>query len=74
MKIEDIEKAVAKLPPDQFAEFHSRFDAFGAARFDQKIERGAMGGKLYRIADDAIADFRKGAPASYEALREPRLW
>jgi len=51
MTIDDLEKAVATLPPDQFAKFRAWFDAFDAARFDQKIERDAMAGKLDRMAD-----------------------
>ena len=60
MTIEDLEKAVAKLPPEQFAEFRAWFEALDAARFDQKVERDAMSGKLDRLADQAIDDFRKG--------------
>ena len=60
MTIEDIEKAVAKLPPDQFAKFRDWFEAFDAARFDQKIERDAKAGKLDSLADQAMDDLRKG--------------
>ena len=60
MTIEDLEKAVAKLPPDQFAKFRDWFEQFDAARFDQKIERDAQSGKLDGMADQAINDFRKG--------------
>jgi hypothetical protein len=60
MTIEDLEKAVAKLPPDQFARFREWFDAFDAARFDQKIERDAKAGRLDRLAGQALIDFRKG--------------
>ena len=60
MTIEDLEKAVAKLPPDQLAKFREWFDAFDAARFDQKIERDANAGKLDGFAEQALADFRKG--------------
>ncbi len=60
MTIEDLEKAVAKLAPDQFAKFRDWFDAFDAARFDTKIERDATAGRLDRLADEALADFRKG--------------
>jgi len=60
MTVDDLEKAVATLPPDQFAKFRAWFDAFDAARFDQKIERDAMAGKLDRMADAAIDDLRKG--------------
>ena len=60
MTIEDIEKAIAKLPPDQLAEFRAWFEEFDAARFDQKIERDANAGKLDRLAKQAIEDLRKG--------------
>lgn len=60
MSIEDIEKAVASLPPEQFAEFRAWFEAFAAERFDQRIELDARAGKLDRFADQAIDDFRKG--------------
>jgi hypothetical protein len=60
MSIEDIEKAVAGLPPDQYAEFRTWFEAFEVDRFDRKIERDAQAGKLDRLADQAIDDLRKG--------------
>jgi hypothetical protein len=59
MSIEDLEKAVAGLPPDQYAEFRAWFEAFEADRFDRKIERDAQTGKLDRLADQAIDDLRK---------------
>lgn len=60
MTIEDLEKAVARLPPEQFAQFRAWFEALDAARFDEKIERDAKAGKLDRLADQALDDFRKG--------------
>jgi hypothetical protein len=50
MTIEDLEKAVSNLPPDQLAKFRAWFDAFDAARLDEKIERDAKAGKLDRLA------------------------
>ena len=32
--VEDIEKALSELPPDQLAEFRTWFETFDAARFD----------------------------------------
>ena len=58
--IEEIEKAVAELPPDQLARFRAWFDEFDAAHFDQKIERDARAGKLDRLAEQALTDFRCG--------------
>ena len=62
MTVEDLEKAVAKLSPDQFARFRAWFEAFDAARFDEKIERDAKTGRLDRLVDEAIDDLRKGRP------------
>jgi hypothetical protein len=58
--IEDLEKAVAELPPDQLLQFRAWFEAFEAARFDQDIERDAEAGKLDRLAEQAVADYRAG--------------
>ena len=58
--LEDIEKAVTELPTDQLAKFRAWFEAFEAARFDQKIERDAAAGRLDRLAEQALADFRGG--------------
>jgi hypothetical protein len=58
--LEDIEKALSELPADQLAEFRAWFEAFDAARFDEKIERDAKAGRLDRLAEQALADFRAG--------------
>ena len=58
--IEDIERALTELPPDQLAEFRAWFEAFDAARFDEAIERDAKTGRLDRFAALALADFRAG--------------
>jgi hypothetical protein len=58
--LEDIEKAVAELPPDQLMRFRAWFEEFEAARFDQRIERDAKAGKLDQLAEQGLADFRAG--------------
>ena len=58
--LEDIEKAVAELPPDQLMRFRAWFEEFEAARFDQRIERDATAGRLDQLAEQALADFRAG--------------
>lgn len=60
MTIENLEKAVSKLPPDRLARFRAWFEAFDGARFDEKIERDAKAGKLDRLAEQALVDFREG--------------
>jgi len=58
--LEDIEKAVTQLSPRELDRFRAWFEEFQSERFDRKIERDAQGGKLDRLAEQAIADFRKG--------------
>lgn len=60
MTVEDLEKAVSKLPPDQLAKFRAWFEAFDAARFDGKIERDARSGKLDGFAEEALGDHKRG--------------
>jgi len=60
MTLEDIEKAVAELPADQLERFRAWFEELEAIRFEQKIERDAKAGKLDKLAEQALADFRAG--------------
>jgi hypothetical protein len=60
MSIEDIEKAVAKLSPEELAKFRAWFDEFEAERFDSKIERDVGTGRLDRLADEALAEHWAG--------------
>jgi hypothetical protein len=58
--IEDIEKAVANLPPRDLAIFSAWFEAFEAERFDRRILQDAEAGKLDGLEEAALAEFRKG--------------
>jgi hypothetical protein len=58
--LEDIERALTELPADQLAKFRIWFEEFEAARFDQRIERDATAGRLDKLAEQALADFRSG--------------
>jgi hypothetical protein len=60
MTVEDIEKAIEKLGTRELDRLRAWFEEFQAARFDQKIECDAQSGKLDRLADVAVDDFRKG--------------
>jgi len=58
--LEDIERAVSELPQEQLACFRAWFEEFEATRFDQRIERDAKAGRLDRLAEQALSDFRAG--------------
>jgi hypothetical protein len=60
MTLDDIEKAVAELPPDQLLRFRAWFEEFEAARFDDRIERDAKAGRLDQLAERALSNFRDG--------------
>lgn len=60
MSVEEIEKAVTKLPPDQLAKFRAWFEEFAADEWDKQIERDAKSGKLDNMFAESEADFRDG--------------
>lgn len=58
--VEDLEKAIAQLPPDELAAFRLWFEAFDAAAFDSKIAQDASSGKLDDLAEQALIAHRHG--------------
>lgn len=60
MSVVEIEKAVAKLSPDEFAAFRAWFEELAADRWDEQIERDAKAGKLDKLADEALAEHKAG--------------
>ena len=57
--VEDIEKAIAELPPRDFDRLRVWFEKFQAERFDARIARDAAAGKLDRLAEEALAEHAK---------------
>ena len=60
IKIRDLEKAVTDLPTEDLSEFRSWFYKFDATKWDKQFEGDARSGKLDRLAQRAVADFKKG--------------
>jgi ABC-type Zn uptake system ZnuABC Zn-binding protein ZnuA len=58
--VEEIEKAVSKLTPEQLAKFRAWFEEFQARMFDEQIERDAMVGKLDKLAAKARVNHKAG--------------
>jgi hypothetical protein len=71
--VEEIEEAVAALPPDKLARFRTRFEEFESARFDRQIERDVRSGRLDELAAQlrALSKRRRQTP-SEKLLRETR--
>ena len=61
IKIREIEKAVSNLPDKDLVTFRGWFQKFDAARWDQQFENDARSGKLDRLANKAITDFKNGS-------------
>jgi len=60
MSVEELEKAVAELPPELLARFRTWFEEFEAARFDAQIEADAKSGKLDKLIEKSEEDFKAG--------------
>jgi hypothetical protein len=58
--VDEIERAVAKLPPEELAAFRAWFEEFEAAHFDECIARDVSAGRLDAIAEDAVAAHHAG--------------
>lgn len=58
--VQEIEKAISQLPDDDLFSLKNWFDEFEAKKWDGQIEKDALSGKLDRLANEAIADFRAG--------------
>ena len=55
-----LEQAVAQLPPKELARFRKWFEEFDAKIWDRQFEQDAQSGKLDKLANQAISDFRAG--------------
>ena len=60
MTIQEIEQAITELSPKELARFREWFEEFDAQAWDEQFERDVKSGKLDKLADKAIRDFRAG--------------
>ncbi len=58
--VEDVEKAVAKLPADQLKKFRAWYEKFDSDTWDEQSEKDISAGKLDALAEVAIADHKAG--------------
>ena len=59
-KLEEIEKAVAALTPEELAAFRDWFDRLDGENWDEQIQQDAASGKLAKLAEQAVADHQAG--------------
>lgn len=59
-KLEQIEKSVAELSPEELKAFAAWFEPLRADLWDKQIEADAKAGRLDKLAEQALADHRAG--------------
>ncbi len=56
----EIEKAVTRLPREEYLAFREWFEEFDAKEWDDAFEKDAISGKFDRLAEQAMNDFKAG--------------
>ena len=59
-KIEEIEREVQELKPDELHAFRRWFWDFDAKAWDSQFEKDALSGKLDSLAEAALKSFKAG--------------
>ena len=59
-KLEDLEKGIESLPPEELAKFRAWFVEFDQRLWDGQIERDSRAGKLDSLATQATAEYKAG--------------
>jgi hypothetical protein len=59
-KIQNIEREVQGLNPDEFQAFRKWFWEFDAQEWDRQFEKDALSGKLDSLAEAALKSFKSG--------------
>jgi hypothetical protein len=60
MSLQEIEKAIEQLPPQDFKTLVAWLDEVRADLWDKQIEADAKAGKLDKLAEQALKDFSEG--------------
>ncbi len=60
MSIQELEKAISTLKPDELHEFSSWFENFIAEQWDLKFEQDVQSGNLDHLVKEADALFESG--------------
>jgi hypothetical protein len=59
-RVEDLERAIESLSPDELAQFRAWFAEFDWQAWDRRLVRDAEEGKLDALADEALRDHEAG--------------
>jgi hypothetical protein len=56
----ELEQAVKKLPPQELQIFSDWFEQYTSDKWDEKIEKDILSGRLAKLATKADEDFEAG--------------
>ena len=59
-ELEELENRIRNLPPEDLARFRAWFVEFDHVLWDRQIESDAKSGKLDRVVNEALADYKAG--------------
>ena len=59
-RVKDIESAIEKLSKDDLLEFRTWFEEFDAKVWDMQFEKDASSGKLNKVSEQAVNDYKSG--------------
>jgi hypothetical protein len=60
MTLQELEKTISDLPPEELTKFREWFLAFDAAHWDQQIEQDVASGQLEDLAEEALQEHQAG--------------
>lgn len=60
MSLEVLKQFVGRLSQEDFKDFEEWFDNFRAEMWHKQIKADVQTGKLNKLAEQALSDFRKG--------------
>jgi hypothetical protein len=59
-ELEELENRIRNLPPEDLAKFRAWFVEFDHVLWDRQIQTDAKSGKLDRLVNEALADYKTG--------------
>ena len=59
-ELEELENRVRNLPPEDLARFRAWFVEFDHVLWDRQIQSDSKSGKLDRLVNEALADYKTG--------------
>ncbi|WP_457674614.1 hypothetical protein [Thiolapillus sp.] len=60
ISVDEIERAIAALPPSDLKTFRAWYEKFDANAWDRQIEEDALSGRLDALADAALSAHQAG--------------